>query len=60
MPAPKREKLLETAEAIFAKEGFKGISVERVLREAGVAKMTLYKGFDGKGRFNSRNTASAK
>lgn len=48
MLAPKREKLLETAEAIFAKEGFKGISVDRVLREAGVAKMTLYKGFDGK------------
>lgn len=48
MPAPKRERLLDTAEAIFAKEGFKGISVERVLREAGVAKMTLYKGFDSK------------
>lgn len=48
MPAPKREKLLDTAEAIFAKEGFKGISVDRVLREAEVAKMTLYKGFDSK------------
>lgn len=48
MPAPKRELLLDTAESIFAKEGFKGISVDRLLREAGVAKMTLYKGFESK------------
>lgn len=48
MPAPKRELLLDTAEAIFAKEGFKGVSVDRLLREAGVAKMTLYKGFESK------------
>jgi AcrR family transcriptional regulator len=48
MPAPKRELLLQTAEAIFSKEGFKGVSVDRVLAEAGVAKMTLYKGFKSK------------
>lgn len=48
MPAPKREFLLQTAEAIFSKEGFKGVSVDRVLADAGVAKMTLYKGFKSK------------
>lgn len=48
MTAPKRELLLDTAEAIFSREGFKGISVDRLLREAGVAKMTLYKGFESK------------
>lgn len=48
MPSPKRELLLQTAEAIFSKEGFKGVSADRVLAEAGVAKMTLYKGFKSK------------
>lgn len=48
MPAPKREFLLQTAEAVFSKEGFKGVSVDRILEEAGVAKMTLYKGFKSK------------
>jgi len=45
MSAPKREHLLDTAERLFAAEGFKGVSVDRLIAEAGVAKMTLYKGF---------------
>lgn len=48
MTTPKRDHLLETAEALFSKEGFKGVSVDRLLKEAGVAKMTLYKGFESK------------
>lgn len=48
MPAPKRDRLLEVSEAVFSKEGFKGVSVDRLLKEAGVAKMTLYKGFESK------------
>lgn len=48
MRAPRREHLLDTAEALFSKEGFKGVSVDRLLNEAGVAKMTLYKGFESK------------
>ncbi|UZD91471.1 TetR/AcrR family transcriptional regulator [Cognatishimia activa] len=48
MRAPKREHLLNTAETLFAKEGFKGVSVSQLLDEAGVAKMTLYKGFESK------------
>jgi AcrR family transcriptional regulator len=48
MAAPKREHLLQVAESVFASEGFKGVSVDRVLAIAGVAKMTLYKGFESK------------
>ena len=48
MAAPKREKLIETAQRLFAQEGFKGVSVDRLLEEAGVAKMTLYKAFPTK------------
>ena len=48
MSAPKRDRLLEVSEAVFSKEGFKGVSVDRLLKEAGVAKMTLYKGFESK------------
>ncbi len=45
MKAPKRAELVKTAQALFAKEGFKGVSVDRLVQTAGVAKMTLYKGF---------------
>jgi len=48
MNAPKRDHLIQTAQRVFAKNGFKGVSVDRLLSEAGVAKMTLYKGFKGK------------
>ncbi|MEQ9519310.1 MAG: TetR family transcriptional regulator [Parvibaculum sp.] len=45
MNAPKRAELVATAQKMFAREGFKGVSIDRLLKEAGVAKMTLYKGF---------------
>ncbi|MCR9242432.1 MAG: TetR family transcriptional regulator [Rhodobiaceae bacterium] len=45
MSAPKRDHLIETAQSLFAREGFKGVAVDRLIAEAGVAKMTLYKGF---------------
>jgi AcrR family transcriptional regulator len=45
MPTPKRDHLIETAQSLFAREGFKGVAVDRLIAEAGVAKMTLYKGF---------------
>ncbi len=48
MPASKREHLLEIAAELFENEGFRGVSVDRIVEEAGVAKMTLYKGFGGK------------
>ena len=47
MSAPKREHLLQIAETVFSREGFKGVSVDRILKQAG-EKMTLYKGFESK------------
>jgi AcrR family transcriptional regulator len=44
----KREQLVETAERLFYREGFHATGVDRVIAEAGVARMTLYKHFSSK------------
>lgn len=43
-----REALVEAAVRVFAREGFHSTGVDRVIKEAGVAKMTLYNHFGGK------------
>jgi len=43
-----REALVDAATRVFAREGFHSTGVDRVIREAGVAKMTLYNHFGGK------------
>lgn len=43
-----RERLIETARRLFHQEGFHATGIDRVLAEAGVAKMTLYKHFRSK------------
>ena len=48
MASPKREKLLECARRLFETEGFHTTGIDRVLAEAGVAKMTLYNNFGSK------------
>lgn len=48
MASPKREKLLEVARRLFETEGFHTTGIDRVLAEAGVAKMTLYNNFGSK------------
>ncbi|WP_420560248.1 TetR/AcrR family transcriptional regulator [Tepidicaulis sp.] len=48
MPSPKRAQLLETAQSLFAREGFKGTAVDKLVAEAGIAKMTLYKAYGTK------------
>jgi AcrR family transcriptional regulator len=48
MASPKREKLLECARKLFETEGFHTTGIDRVLSEAGVAKMTLYNNFGSK------------
>ena len=48
MASPKREKLLEVARKLFETEGFHTTGIDRVLAEAGVAKMTLYNNFGSK------------
>lgn len=48
MRPTKREQLLATAERLFYEEGFHATGVDRVIAEAGVARMTLYKHFPSK------------
>ena len=44
----KRDQLVETAERLFYREGFYATGIDRVIAEAGVARMTLYKHFRSK------------
>jgi AcrR family transcriptional regulator len=44
----KREHLIETATRLFYTDGFNATGVDRIIAEAGVARMTLYKHFKSK------------
>ena len=44
----KRDQLLETAWRLFYRDGYHATGIDRILAEAGVAKMTLYKHFRSK------------
>lgn len=48
MALSKREHLVETAMRLFGRDGFRATGVDRILDEAGVAKMTLYNHFKSK------------
>ncbi len=48
MPRDKRDELVETALELFGREGFHATGIDRILAEAGVAKMTLYHHFRSK------------
>jgi AcrR family transcriptional regulator len=48
MVARKREHLLATAQRMFCAKGFHAVGVDEILKEAGVARMTLYKNFGSK------------
>ena len=48
MPTSRRDELVETAMRLFSREGFNATGVDRVLREAGVSRMTLYNHFGSK------------
>jgi AcrR family transcriptional regulator len=48
MPKSKREALMDAALDLFSRRGFKSTGIEAILKEAGVAKMTLYKHFSTK------------
>jgi AcrR family transcriptional regulator len=43
-----RERLIETADRLFYAEGVRAVGIDRVIAEAGVAKMTLYAHFPSK------------
>jgi AcrR family transcriptional regulator len=44
----RRERLIEAAQAVFAREGLRGASMERIAAEAGVARATAYAYFSDK------------
>jgi AcrR family transcriptional regulator len=44
----KRDQLINAAMKLFCEEGFQATGVDRILKEAGVAKMTLYNHFKSK------------
>jgi len=46
--ASKRETLLDSAKRDFEREGFRALSVDRLLRESRISTCTLYKHFDSK------------
>ncbi len=48
MPQSRRGHLIDTALALFNREGYHATGIDRILGEAGVAKMTLYKHFKSK------------
>ncbi len=43
-----KDDLIDAAVRLFAREGFRSTGIDRLLSEAGVAKMTLYKHFENK------------
>ena len=48
MASPKRDQLVATALDLFNRDGFHATGIDKILSEAGVAKMTLYKHFKSK------------
>src|SRR5277367_882596 len=38
----RRDRLIEAAQTVFAREGLRGASMERIAAEAGVARATVY------------------
>lgn len=47
-PTNARERILETAYALFSRSGIRAVGVDTVVAESGVAKMTLYRHFPSK------------
>lgn len=43
-----RDRLLDTAGALFQRHGFQAVGIDRILAESGVAKMTMYRYFASK------------
>ena len=43
-----RQRIIETANALFYSEGIRAVGIDRIIAQAGVAKMTLYNHFSSK------------
>src|SRR5262245_44071459 len=47
-PSEARQRILETADRLFYEEGVRAVGIDRIIAEAGVAKMSLYNHFPSK------------
>lgn len=47
-PANKRQQIVDTAYALFSRSGFHATGTDRIIAEADVAKMTMYRNFSSK------------
>lgn len=47
-PKSARERILDTAGRLFARDGFLAVGIDLIIAESGVAKMTLYRHFPAK------------
>src|SRR5262249_28653614 len=47
-PSEARQRILETADRLFYRDGIRAVGIDRIIAEAGVAKMSLYKHFPSK------------
>jgi AcrR family transcriptional regulator len=45
---PVRQRILETAQRLFYRDGFRAVGIDTVIAQAGVAKMSLYRHFSSK------------
>ncbi len=43
-----RERILETAEVLFYREGIRAVGIDTIIEKSGVAKMSLYRSFPSK------------
>jgi AcrR family transcriptional regulator len=44
----KKQDIVDTATRLFAKDGYHAVGIDRIIDEAGVAKMTMYRNFSSK------------
>ena len=47
-PKSARERILETAEDLFYREGIRAVGIDAIIEKSGVAKMSLYRNFASK------------